>query len=557
MTQTESISPLAGTLPTLPELADIDRLLSEYESRQPDPLIPAQRVSFGTSGHRGSSFALTFNRNHILAISQAICLYRKKNGITGPLFLGYDTHALSLPAFQTTLEVLAANDVKVVIARDQEFTPTPVISHAILCHNRGRDHSLSDGIVITPSHNPPTEGGFKYNPTHGGPAEKAITDWIQNTANEFLENNLKGVLRTSLNRALAASTTQTRDFITPYVRDLTEVINMDLLRQSKIRIGVDPLGGAGVHYWQSIADHYKLNLSVLNTQVDPCFRFMTRDWDGQIRMDPSSRYAMQSLIQKAGGYDISFACDTDHDRHGIVTKTAGLIPANDYLATAVFYLFQNRPDWPTTLRVGKTLVSSQMIDRVAHELGRPLYEVPVGFKWFVDGLLDETLGFAGEESAGATFLRKNGEAWTTDKDAFVPSLLAAEMTARLGKDPSELYRELTRTLGSPSYRRIEAPASAELRKALGSLTPDQLPLRELGGDPVTRILTKAPGNNAPMGGIKVETKNGWIAIRPSGTENIYKIYAESFLGEKHLQSLLEDGKRSIDHLEESYSRFTL
>jgi len=544
----ENISPFAGQLSGPADWIDIPGLIRAYESEQPDPSIPSQRVVFGTSGHRGCALELSFNKNHILAISQSICLYRKKYQVTGPLFLGFDTHAISLPAFQTTLKVLAANDVTVMIAQNQEFTPTPVISHAILTYNQGRTEGLADGIVITPSHNPPEDGGFKYNPVHGGPAEKEITDWIQNQANQILTDRLAGVRQIPFQQALKAQATHLYDFINPYVRDLGNIIDMDLIRDSQIKIGVDPMGGAGVHYWQPIADFYKINLSVLNTEIDPSFRFMTRDWDGKIRMDPSSPYAMQSLIQKSKAYDISFACDTDHDRHGIVTRSSGLMPANHYLSAAIFYLFQHRPLWSPDLQVGKTLVSSQMIDRVANHLKRTLYEVPVGFKCFVEGLLHAKLGFAGEESAGATFLRKDGRVWTTDKDAFVPALLSAEMTAKLGKDPSALYRDLTNLLGDPVYRRIEAPATAKQREKMGILSAPQIHLNELGGNPVERILTKAPGNDAPIGGIKIETKNGWIAARPSGTEAIYKIYAESFLGNEHLDLLLNDGQKILDSL---------
>lgn len=542
------VSPFAGKLPEPADLVDLTQLIRAYDEDQPDPSNSAQCVHFGTSGHRGSSYDRSFNKNHILAISQSICFYRKKHHIEGPLILGFDTHALSLPAFHSALEVLAANEVNVMIAQNQEFTPTPVISHAILCYNKGRKEGFADGIVITPSHNPPGEGGFKYNPRHGGPAEKEITDEIQNLANEILRNNLKDVKQIPFHLALKAPTTHHCDFLNPYVRDLGNVIDMEIIRDSKIKIGVDPLGGAGVHYWQPIADYYKIDLRVLNTKVDPCFRFMTRDWDGQIRMDPSSKYAMQSVIQKSQKYDISFACDTDHDRHGIVTPKSGLMPSNDYLSVAVFYLFKHRPQWRSNLKIGKTLVSSQMIDRVAIELKRGVYEVPVGFKWFVPGLLNSTLGFAGEESAGATFLRKDGSVWTTDKDAFVPALLSAEMTARLGKDPAALYHKLTDSLGSLSYSRVEAPATAEQKKKLANLSEMQTSLDSLGGDKIEKILTRAPANNASIGGIKMETKNGWIAARPSGTEDIYKIYAESFKSQEHLDVLLKEGQEIVDNI---------
>jgi phosphoglucomutase len=546
--KTMKISPFAGLLPVPSDLVDVDKLFHAFEQNQPDHTIPSQRVHFGTSGHRGSSFDVSFNRNHVLAISQSICHYRKKKGITGPLFLGYDTHALSLPAFQTTLEVLAGNDVTVMIAKIQEFTPTPVISHAILNYNRGRKEGFADGIVITPSHNPPQEGGFKYNPPHGGPAEKEITDWIQDLANGFLRDSLNGVRQVPLTQALKCSSTHYFDFLNPYVRDLGNIIDKDIIRESKIKMGVDPMGGAGVHYWQPIADYYKIDLTVLNTEVDPTFRFMTRDWDGQIRMDPSSQYAMKSLLKKSQDFDISFACDTDHDRHGIVTKKAGLIPPNHFLSSMIYYLFKHRLQWNSNLKIGKTLVSSQMIDRVAQNVNRELYEVPVGFKWFVEGILSEELGFVGEESAGATFLRKNGTIWTTDKDGFIPSLLSAEMTARTGQDPAVLYQELAKFLGNPSYCRVEVPADSKLREAIKNFSVDQISLKNLAGDGIEKILEKAPGNKASIGGVKIETKNGWMAIRPSGTEDIYKIYAESFLGKEHLKRIIEEGQQLVDKL---------
>jgi len=542
------ISPFAGKPPLASDLIDISKLIEAYESWPPNPELATERVHFGTSGHRGSSLDLSFNKNHILAISQAICFYRKAKNITGPLFLGLDTHALSRPAFETTLEVLVANEVTVMIAQEYEFTPTPVISHAILAYNQSRTTALADGIVITPSHNPPREGGFKYNPVHGGPAQTEITDWIQNQANAILKNNLAEVRRVPYERAKKCSSIHSYDFLNAYVRDLENIIDMRVIRDSKIKMGVDPLGGAGVHYWQPIAEFYKIDLSVLNTEVDPRFRFMTRDWDGQIRMDPSSEYAMQSLLKKSESYDISFACDTDHDRHGIVTKSSGLMPTNHYLSSAIDYLFHHRPAWSTTLKVGKTLVSTQMIDRISSRLGRLVYEVPVGFKWFVEGLLHEKLGFAGEESAGATFLRNNGKVWTTDKDGLISSLLSAEMTARLGKDPAELYRQLTESLGPVFSDRIEAPASLEQRNQLGKIVHEQIKVISVGGDHIEKILAKAPGNNAPMGGFKIETKNGWLAARPSGTEDIYKIYAESFVSRAHLSNLLEAGQKIVDDL---------
>ena len=547
-------SPFAGEHPKLSDLVDIPNLICAYDSKQPDPHIASQRVLFGTSGHRGSALDYTFNKNHILALSQAVCLYRRKQNITGPLFLGFDTHALSLPAFQTTLEVLAANDVTVMISKNQEFTPTPVISHAILNYNKDRTNGFTDGIVITPSHNPPDAGGFKYNPSHGGPAGKEITDWIQNQANEILINQLKGVRQIPFHRALKLETTHQYDFLSPYVRDLGNIIDMDVIRESNIKIGVDPLGGAGVHYWQPIADFYKINLTVLNRKVDPTFRFMTLDWDGQIRMDPSSPYAMQSVIQKAKQFDITFACDTDHDRHGIIAKNNGLMPPNHYLSVAINYLFKHRPLWSPQLKIGKTIVSSRMINRVAAHLKLSVYEVPVGFKWFVDGLLQSEFGFAGEESAGATFLRKNGKVWTTDKDGFVPSLLSAEMTARLDKDPSILYNELTQKLGTPFYRRLEASATASERKKISDFSAEQVNLNVLGGDRVEHILTRAPGNEAPIGGMKIITKNGWIAVRPSGTEDTYKIYGESFINDQHLNTLLEEAQILVDKIIENDSQ---
>lgn len=550
MNHAMKISPFAGQLPKQSDLVNIPNLIAAYHIKQPDPQISSQRVTFGTSGHRGSSLDSSFNRNHILAITQAICLYRKLHHTNGPLFLGFDTHALSQPAFQSALEVLAANKVSVKIAKNNEFTPTPVISHAILTYNKNRKEDLSDGIIITPSHNPPEDGGFKYNPVHGGPAEKEITDWIQNRANEFLETELKEVQQIPFSQALGAKTTEEYDFLNPYVRDLGNIIDMDVIRESKIKIGVDPLGGAGIHYWQPIADHYKINLTVLNTQVDPCFRFMTRDWDGKIRMDPSSPYAMKSLIEKSSPYDISFACDTDHDRHGIVVKgltgRPELMPPNHYLSSAIFYLFNHRPNWSSELMIGKTLMSSKMIDLVTNDLKRSLYEVPVGFKWFVNGLLHGVLGFAGEESAGATFLRKNSEVWTTDKDGFVPALLAAEITARLGKDPSILYQELTQRLGKPVYQRAEFNASEAQRKKIASITPGEIGAKELCGEKIEKVLTRAPGNDVAIGGIKIETKTGWLAVRPSGTEPIYKIYAESFQNQERLDTLIDAGEKMID-----------
>ncbi len=541
-----NISPLAGKPATPEMLVDIPRLVTSYYSNVPDVNVPAQKVAFGTSGHRGSAFNYSFNEWHILAITQSICYYRKTQNIDGPLFIGMDTHALSVPALASALEVLAANGVEVMMAGMDEYTPTPVISHAILTYNKGRKDGLADGIVITPSHNPPTDGGFKYNPPNGGPASSTVTSWIEAKANELLAQQLKDVKRVPLDKALKASTTHKHDYLNTYVADLGNVLNMDMIRNSKIRIGVDPLGGAGVHYWQPIADHYKLDMTVLNKYVDPTFRFMTVDWDGQIRMDPSSAYAMQSLITNKDKYDISFACDTDHDRHGIVTKSVGLLPPNHYLSVCISYLFQNRPNWHKDAAVGKTVVSSSMIDRVTATLGRKLYEVPVGFKWFVDGLMDGSLGFVGEESAGAVFNRLDGSVWTTDKDGFIPALLSAEITAATGKDPGEIYKDMTKEFGAPVYDRVEAPATAAQKKLLSALSPSQVHTKELAGEPIEHILTTAPGNNAAIGGLKVATKNGWFAARPSGTEEIYKIYAESFLGKDHLDNILKQAQEIVN-----------
>ncbi len=540
------ISPMAGEPAEASMLVNVPRLVSAYYTKVPDPCVPEQRVSFGTSGHRGSSFDKAFNEWHILAISQAICLYRKKKKIDGPLFLGLDTHALSVPALASALEVLAANGVDVMLAEGDEYTPTPVISHAILTYNHGRKTGLADGIVITPSHNPPHDGGVKYNPPNGGPAESVVTDWIGAQANRFLEKGLRGVKRIPFEKAFHASTTHRHDYLNAYIADLANVIDMDAIRGAKISMGVDPLGGAGVHYWGPIAERYKLNLTVTNQAVDPTFRFMTVDWDGQIRMDPSSSYAMQRLIGLKDRFEIAFACDTDHDRHGIVTKSAGLLPPNHYLAVAIFYLFQHRPKWGKKAAVGKTVVSSQMIDRVVAKLGRKLYEVPVGFKWFVDGLLDGSLGFGGEESAGASFVRLDGSVWTTDKDGIVPALLAAEITARMDRDPGETYRDLTREFGEPVYDRVEAPATREQKGMLGKLSARQVRSKGLAGEKIQTILTHAPGNDAPIGGVKVIAENGWFAARPSGTEDIYKIYAESFRGSDHLRRILEEAQAIVN-----------
>ena len=540
------ISPLAGMPATASMLINVPRLVTAYYVNVPDPSIPEQRVAFGTSGHRGSALENAFNEWHILAITQAICSYRASQKIGGPLFLGMDTHALSAPAFASALEVLAANGVEVMIADGDEYTPTPAVSHAILTFNRERGSGLADGIVITPSHNPPDDGGFKYNPPNGGPAEAKVTGWIEAASNDFLRAGLAGVKRVSFEKALRASTTHRYDYLNTYVSDLENVLDMDAIRGAKINMGVDPLGGAGVHYWGPIADRYKLNLTVVNETVDPTFSFMTADWDGQIRMDPSSPYAMQRLIGLKDRFDIAFACDTDHDRHGVVTRSAGLLPPNHYLSTAIFYLFQHRSKWRRESAVGKTVVSSRLIDRVAAKLGRRLFETPVGFKWFVDGLLSGSLGFGGEESAGASFLRHDGSVWTTDKDGIVPALLAAEITARMGHDPGVIYKELVREFGEPVYDRVEAPATPEQKEKLGKLSPQQVRFSELAGEKIQQILTRAPGNDAPIGGLKVTAENGWFAARPSGTETIYKIYAESFRGQEHLKRILVEAQAMVD-----------
>jgi phosphoglucomutase len=540
------IDPRAGRLPSDGQLVDTVKLIDAYYARRPDPQLAAERVAFGTSGHRGSSFDSTFNEAHVLAITQAICLYRRQERISGPLFIGFDTHALSRPAFESALEVLAANGVDVMISKGGEYTPTPAISQAILVHNRGRQEGQADGIVITPSHNPPEDGGFKYNPPNGGPADTGVTGWIEKQANALLADGLKNVKRVPFPQAQQANTTAEYDFLRTYIADLGNVIDFEAIRTSGIRMGVDPLGGAGVHYWARIAEHYRIDLAVVSEQVDPRFSFMTLDWDGRIRMDPSSSYAMKRLIGLKGKYDIAFACDTDHDRHGIVVPGDGLMPPNHYLAVAIDYLFRNRPGWKADAVVGKTVVSSAMIDRVAARLGRKLYEVPVGFKWFADGLLDGSLGCGSEESAGASFLRRDGNVWTTDKDGIVPALLSAEMTARTGRDPGVLYRDLTRELGEMAADRVEAPATAEQKKKLASLSPQQVRITEMAGEPIQSVLTKAPGNDAPIGGIKVISEGGWFAARPSGTEDIYKIYAESFRGDGHLRALLREAQTIVD-----------
>jgi phosphoglucomutase len=544
MTNT-NISPLAGKPAVASMLVNVPRLITAYYTERPDVSVPAQRVAFGTSGHRGSSLTHSFNEAHILATSQAICLYRKQQQINGPLFLGIDTHALSEPAKATALEVLAANGVEVMMDDRDGYTPTPVISHAILTYNRGRSTGLADGIVITPSHNPPEDGGFKYNPPHGGPADTVVTKWIEEKANAFLAEELSGVARIPYERARRAETTHRYDFINSYVGDLASVIDVELIRGAGLKLGVDPLGGAGVAYWEPIIERYGFNLTIVNPDADPTFRFMSVDWDGKIRMDCSSPYAMAGLIALKDQFDIAFANDSDNDRHGIVTRSAGLLNPNHYLADAINYLFRYRTDWSKDAGIGKTLVSSSMIDRVAASLNRRLVEVPVGFKWFVDGLIEGTLGFGGEESAGASFLRRDGTVWTTDKDGIIMDLLAAEMMAKSGRDPGELYTELTREFGSPVYERIDAPATPEQKTMLQKLSPEQVEASELAGEKIVAKLTKAPGNDAPIGGLKVVTENGWFAARPSGTENVYKIYAESFLGTDHLRRIQEEAQALI------------
>ena len=540
------IDPLAGKPAPASSLVDVDRLIAAYHERVPVPAVAAQRVAFGTSGHRGSSLTSSFNEAHVLAITQAICEHRRAQGIDGPLFLGIDTHALSKPAAASALEVLAANGVDVMLAEGDEYTPTPAISHAILVHNLGRTSGLADGIVVTPSHNPPEDGGFKYNPPNGGPAGGDITGPIEKAANRLLEARLAGVRRVGSAEALRASTTHRHDYLGTYVADLGHVIDFGAIAAAKVKMGVDPLGGAGVHYWSRIAERYGIDLTVVSEEVDPTFRFMTLDWDGRIRMDPSSPYAMQRLLQVKDRFDVAFACDTDHDRHGIVTPAGGLLAPNAYLATAIDYLFAHRPQWSPRAGVGKTVVSTSLIDRVAKRLGRRLDEVPVGFKWFADGLFDGSLGFGGEESAGASFLRIDGGVWTTDKDGIVPALLAGEITARTGRDPGRAYEALAAALGRPFTDRVEAAASAEQKQRLAALSPEALGAHELGGEPILQVLSKAPGNGAPIGGIKVIAASGWFAARPSGTEDIYKIYAESFASVEHLQRLLKEAQAVVD-----------
>jgi phosphoglucomutase len=541
-----AINPLAGKDAPAASLVNVPRLITAYYSERPDASVAAQRVAFGTSGHRGSSFELSFNEAHVLAVSQAICEYRRDRHIEGPLFIGFDTHALSAPAFASALEVLAANGVEVMVSADDEYTPTPAVSHAILTYNRGRQTGLADGIVITPSHNPPDSGGFKYNPPNGGPAESDVTQGIETRANELLRSGTDGVKRIGFAAARRAPTTHRHDYLENYVRDLGAVLDMDAIRSSGIRMGVDPLGGAGVHYWGRIAEHYRLDLTVVNDQVDPTFRFMTLDWDGKIRMDPSSSYAMQRLIGLKDRFDIAFACDTDHDRHGIVTASSGLMPPNHYLAVAVDFLFRHRGRWRADAAVGKTVVSSAMIDRVTRRLGRALYEVPVGFKWFAAGLQDGSLGFGGEESAGASFGRIDGSVWTTDKDGLAPALLSAEITARSGRDPGDAYRAMADELGAVFANRVDAPATAAQKMRLAKLDAARVRITELAGEPIEQILTAAPGNQAPIGGVKVLSRGGWFAARPSGTEDIYKIYAESFQDEAHLGRLIAEAQRIVD-----------
>jgi phosphoglucomutase len=545
-----ALSPFAGQLPAPDRLVDIPSIVSAYYTGIPDPSVADQRVAFGTSGHRGGSLRNSFNELHILAITQAICDYRKQKDIEGPLFMGMDTHALSTPAHSTALEVLAANGISIMIAINDDYTPTPAVSHAILKYNEGRTKGLADGIIITPSHNPPDDGGFKYNPPNGGPADTDITKRVESAANNLLEKLVKGdasaIKRVSLSRALKASSTHRHDYLNNYVEDLAAVLDMDAIRGGKAKLCVAPLGGAGVHYWEPIAQKYKLDLTIVDAFVDPTFRFMPFDHDGKIRMDPSSPYAMSALLKMRDRFDLVVACDTDHDRHGIVTRQAGLMPPNHYLCVCIDYLFRNRPGWDPHASIGKTVVSSALIDRVAAGVNRKINEVPVGFKWFVNGLMDGSLGFVGEESAGAAFLRANGKVWTTDKDGFIPALLSAEIMSRTGRDPGEIYKSLTEKFGAPVYDRVDAPANSSQKKALSQLNPQQITQKELAGEPIRSMLTTAPGNNAPIGGLKVSTDNGWFAARPSGTEEIYKIYGESFLGDDHLRRIFRDAQAIVD-----------
>lgn len=540
------VDPRAGKLPAASDLVNVPRLMTAYYTRIPNVSVPAQRIAFGTSGHRGSALDVSYNEQHILAITQAICDYRRHRGIAGPLFLGIDTHALSNSAWASAIEVLAGNGVNVQIDDADGYTPTPVVSHAILTHNRAQPAALADGIVVTPSHNPPRDGGFKYNPPHGGPAEHQVTSWIEDRANKLLTDELRGVERMPFARARRAATTRHHDFMGSYIRDLSTVLDMDALRHSGLSVGVDPMGGAGVQYWGRIAEHFGVAITVVSDTVDPTFRFMSVDWDGQIRMDCSSPYAMQRLIALKERFDVAWACDTDHDRHGIVTRGAGLLNPNHYLAVAVGYLFAHRPQWPEA-GIGKTVVSTSMIDRVATRLARPLVEVPVGFKWFVESFADGTIAFAGEESAGASILRRDGTVWTTDKDGIVLGLLAAEMTAVTGRDPGALYDDLTREFGAFAYERIDAPATPDQKAVLRNLSLDQVTASTIAGDPITACLTHAPGNDASIGGLKVVTKNGWFAVRPSGTEDAYRLYAESFRGTDHLNRIQDEAQEIVRH----------
>jgi phosphoglucomutase len=539
------VHPEAGKQVSPDALANVPRLVTAYFASKPDAGDPAQRVAFGTSGHRGTSLKNTFNEGHILATTQAICDYRREKGLTGPLFIGIDTHALAEPALVSAVEVFAANGVDIMIDRDGGYTPTPVVSHAILAHNRGRSSGLADGVVITPSHNPPEDGGYKYNPPHGGPADTDVTGVVEKCANAYLADGLKGVSRIDYGRARKSSNVHAFDFVTPYVADLGNVVDLDLVKSAGINIGIDPLGGAAVHYWHPIIARYGLKATVVNEAIDPTFRFMTVDWDGKIRMDCSSPYAMASLIRMRDRFDIAFANDTDADRHGVVTRTSGLMNPNHYLATAIAYLFAHRPNWRKEAAIGKTVVSSSIIDRVAKKLGRKLVETPVGFKWFVDGLISGSFGFGGEESAGASFLRRDGTAWTTDKDGIILGLLAAEIMAKTGRDPSQLFGDLTAELGVPHYERIDVAATAAQKNVLKSVTPEQLGLKDLAGDPVRATLSRAPGNGQPFGGIKVETDFGWFAARPSGTEDVYKIYAESFRSTEHLKRIQQEAQAGL------------
>ena len=540
-----STHPNAGKPAPKDILIDVSRLEAAFYEGKPDPTDPNQLVSFGTSGHRGTSSNATFTEAHILAITQAICEYRRSQGITGPLFMGKDTHALSRPAERVALEVLAGNGIETFIQRDDGFTPTPVISHSILGYNRGRSEGLADGIVVTPSHNPPTDGGFKYNPPNGGPADTDVTDWIQNRANELLRGGNKGVERIGFDAALKTSTTHAEDFVTAYVEDLANVIDLEAIRSAGVKIGVDPLGGAAAAYWQPVVERYGIDITVVNPKIDPTFAFMTLDHDGKIRMDCSSPYAMAGLVELKDRFDIAFGNDPDADRHGIVTPSTGLLNPNHYLALAIRYLLINRPQWPASAVVGKTLVSSCLIDRVVASLGRKLWEVPVGFKWFTPGLFDGSCCFGGEESAGASFLRRDGSAWSTDKDGLILGLLAAEITARTGKDPGVHYKELTAEFGTPYYTRIDAPATPEQKNMLKKLSPEAITATELAGEPITTKLTRAPGNDASIGGLKVVSANGWFAARPSGTENIYKLYAESLKSADHLAAIVEQAQEIV------------